>query len=70
MAICISAGLAALNWWISVDQGWIKLGHIQDDVLGPFPGSGMSIGGAIRPQNPFHFFNNINFHHWIILITR
>ena len=48
MAICISAGLAALNWWISVDQGWIKLGHIQDDVLGPFPGSGMTIGGRHR----------------------
>ena len=34
-----------------VDQGWIKSGHIRDDVLGPFPGSGMAIGGRLGPQN-------------------
>ena len=38
----------APNWWISVDQGWIKSGHIRGDVLGPFPGSGMAIGGRHR----------------------
>ena len=42
------AGLAAPNWWISVDQGWIKLGYIRDNVLGPFPVSGMSIEGRHR----------------------
>ena len=31
-----------------MDQGWIKSGHIRDDVLGPFPGSGMAIGGRQR----------------------
>ena len=25
---------------------WIKVGHIQGDVLGPFPGSAMAIGGG------------------------
>ena len=36
-----------------VDHGsvWMKLGHIQGDVLGPIAGSGMAIGGAIMPQN-------------------
>ena len=38
----------APNWWISVDRGWIKSVHIRDDVLGPFPGSGMAIGGRHR----------------------
>ena len=42
------AGLAAPNGWISMDQGWIKLGHIREDVLGPFPGSGMAIRGRHR----------------------
>merc|ERR1712218_641114 len=42
------AGLAAPNWWISVDRGWIKSRHIGGDVLGPFPGSGMAIGGRQR----------------------
>ena len=27
-----------------MDRGWIKSGHIQGDVLGPLPGSGMAIG--------------------------
>ena len=31
-----------------MDQGWIKSRHIRDDVLGPFPGSGMAIGGRHR----------------------
>ena len=31
-----------------MDRGWIKSGHIRDDVLGPFPGSGMAIGGRHR----------------------
>ena len=42
------AGLEAPKWWISVDRGWIKSVHIRDDVLGPFPGSGMAIGGHHR----------------------
>ena len=45
------AGLAAPDRWISVDKGWIKLGHIRGDVLGPFPGSGMAIGGARGYKN-------------------
>ena len=40
--------LEAPNGWISVDQGWIRTGHIQGDVWGPFPGSGMAIGGRHR----------------------
>ena len=36
------------NGWISVDQGWIKSGYIQGDVLEPFPGSGMAIWGRHR----------------------
>ena len=31
-----------------MDRGWIKSVHIRDDVLGPFPGSGMAIGGRHR----------------------
>ena len=31
-----------------MDRGWIKSGHIWGDVLGPFPGSGMAIGGRHR----------------------
>ena len=31
-----------------MDQGWIKLGYIRDNVLGPFPGSGMAIRGRHR----------------------
>ena len=31
-----------------MDRGWIKSGHIRGDVLGPFPGSGMAIGGRHR----------------------
>ena len=30
---------------ISVDQSWIRAGHIQGDVFEPFSGSGMAIGG-------------------------
>ena len=40
--------LAATNRWISVDQGWIRAGHIQGDVLGPFSRSGMAIVGRHR----------------------
>ena len=29
-----------------VNQGWINLGHIHSDVLGPLPGSRMAIEGA------------------------
>ena len=29
-----------------MDQGWIKLGHIHGDALGPFPGFGTAIGGC------------------------
>ena len=32
-----------------MDQGWIRAGRIQGDVLGPFPGSGMAIEGRHRP---------------------
>ena len=28
-----------------MDQAWIKLGHIRSDVVGPFRGSRMAIGG-------------------------
>ena len=31
-----------------MDQGWIKSGHIRDDVLGPFSASRMAIGGRHR----------------------
>ena len=31
-----------------MDQGWIKLGYIRGNVLGPFPGSGMAIGSCHR----------------------
>ena len=31
-----------------MDQGWIKSGHLQGDVLEPFSGSGMAIGGRHR----------------------
>ena len=31
-----------------MDRGWIKSGHIQGDVFGPFPGSEMAIGGRHR----------------------
>ena len=31
-----------------VNQGWINLGHIHSDVLGPLPGSRMAIGGRRR----------------------
>ena len=31
-----------------MDRGWIKSVHIRGDVLGPFPGSGMAIGGCHR----------------------
>ena len=31
-----------------VNQGWINLGHIHSDVLGPIPGSRMAIGGRRR----------------------
>ena len=31
-----------------VNQGWINLGHIHSDVLGPLPGSRMAIGGRCR----------------------
>ena len=34
-----------------VDQGWIKSGHIRGDVLEPFPGSGMAIGGHHKKSN-------------------
>ena len=43
--------LEAPNWWISVDQGWIKVGHIQGDVIGPFPGSRTAIGGLQKAIN-------------------
>ena len=33
-----------------MDQGWIKSGHIQGDVLDTFPGSGMANGGRHRVQ--------------------
>ena len=33
-----------------MDQGWIKSGHIQGDVLDPFPGSGMANGERHRAQ--------------------
>ena len=51
-----SAGLAAPNWWISVDQGWIMSGHNHDNVLGPFSGSGMAIGRRHRVQEGFSVF--------------
>ena len=53
------AGLAAPDRWISVDKGWIKLGHIRGDVLGPFPGSGMAIGGrqwALKTSQKGHIW--------------
>ena len=31
-----------------MDQGWIKLWHIRGDGLGPFPVSGMAMGGRYR----------------------
>ena len=31
-----------------VNQGWINLGHIHNDVLGPLPRSRMAIGGRRR----------------------
>ena len=41
-----------------MDRGWIKSGHIRGDVLGPFPGSGMAIGGrhraSKRPKTAIH----------------
>ena len=36
---------------ISVDQSWIRAGHIQGDVFEPFSGSGMAIGGRHRAPN-------------------
>ena len=45
------AGLEALKWWISVDQDWIKAGHIWGDVWGPFSGPELPKGGAIGPSN-------------------
>ena len=33
-----------------MDQGSIKSGNIQGDVLDPFPGSGMADGGRHRAQ--------------------
>ena len=36
-----------------MDQGWNKSGHMQGDVLEPFSGSGMAIGGRhIAPKWP------------------
>ena len=34
-----------------MDQGWIRAGHIQGDVLGPFSRSGMAIGERHRAPN-------------------
>ena len=34
-----------------MDQGWIRAGHIQGDVLGPFSGSGMAIRERHRAPN-------------------
>ena len=31
-----------------VQRGWIKVGHIWGDVLGPYSGSRMAIGGRHR----------------------
>ena len=44
----LKAGVAAPNLWISMDQGWIKSGHLQGDVLEPFSGSEKAIGGRQR----------------------
>ena len=33
-----------------MDQGLVKSGNIQKDVLDPFPGSGMANGGCHRAQ--------------------
>ena len=43
-------GLAAPNWWIRVDQGWIKSGHKRGDVLQPISGSRMAIRGRHRAR--------------------
>ena len=43
-------GVEAPNWWNSVEQGWNKLGHTRGDVLEPFPGSIMAIGGRHMPS--------------------
>ena len=31
-----------------MDQGWIRAGHIQGDVWGPFPGTALATGGRHR----------------------
>ena len=31
-----------------MDQGWIRAGHIQGDVCGPFPGSALAMEGRHR----------------------
>ena len=49
-----------------MDQGWIKSGHIQGDVLDTFPGSGMANGGRRRVQKWSK--NAINGH--IVAISR
>ena len=42
------ATLATTNWWISMDQGWIKVGHIQGDGLVPFIPPEIVIWGPYR----------------------
>ena len=42
-----------------MDQGWIKSGHLQGDVLEPFSASEKAIGGRQRaPKWPKEAINN------------
>ena len=60
LKMVIKDPFVAPNWWISVDQGWIRAGHIQGGVLGPFPGSQVAIGGRHRaPKWPKMAINDL-----------